>query len=183
MNEQNNHINDYQPDKLNDLLGKLRTMDSRNIRDLRRWQMIIGITAILFILLLIIHPMPIILIDLSSFLAFFIIYTVYYFKLNKMDYSIPVKQVLIKTRRTYRFLNPAFIMTSILIIPMIFGSVQILLDRYLTFNLSGCNSWCINIFISGVFYILLMIVAYVTWHAKYNEIIKEINHNLKELED
>lgn len=182
MPEQN--MNNYnETNDIGNLIGKLRTMDDKNLRELRRWQIIIGIMAIFYIFLWAIHPDTIILIDTTGLLVFFVVYTVYYFKLSRKDYSVPVKKLLLNTSKTYSFFNPVFLITALVAAPMVFGAVKVLFDRYFTAPDWNMAPLCFEIGVFGIFFSIVILIAYLVWHARYHEVMKEINQSLKELEE
>jgi len=184
MPEQNINMNNHtETNDIANLIDKLRIMDDKNLRELRRWQIILGIMAIFYIIICIIRPDTIVLVDTTGLLVFFVMYTVYFFKLSRKDYSIPVKQVLLNTKKAYRFVNPVFIISAIVAAPMIFGSIHTLFSRY--FNVPDWNiePLYFELSVFGIFFASVLIVAYVVWHARYHKVMMEINQNLKELEE
>jgi len=170
-------------DKLNSLIGKLKELDVKNLKEMRRWQVIVGITTLLLIILIIINPMPIIIIDASVLLFFFVVYTLYYFKLSRKDYSVPIKKVLQDTRKTYSFLNPVFILTAVAIIPMLYASVHVMLTRYTQLEIPGISMTELKIGATFLLYAIIITLAYVTWHARFGKIVRKIDQTLSELGD
>ena len=165
------------------LMDELKRFDNRNLLELRRWQILIGVISLFYLLLLVVHPVRVLIIDVSCLLLFFIIYTVYYRKLSKKDYSIPVKELLIRTRKTYSITNPVTLLSALVAAPMMFASVDVLFTRYIHVSLYGCSSLCLKLVVFSIFYWVVLLIAYVVWHARYHAIIRLIDQNLAELDE
>lgn len=180
MNETNKNISTAIND-VEELLGKLRKIESKNMQELFRWKIIIGILGTIIFLSVILDPNPVMIVDGLCLAGLFILYT-YSIRQYKMStLHLSVKELLLLKQKRARFFQPVTLAGVILSAPLIYNGISILFTRYLHINIQGCSNSCfINIFFA-LFFASVLLLAYFVWRRKTHPILISINKCLEDL--
>lgn len=166
---------------LEGLLEKLRKMESKNLRELRRWKIIISILGTIIISSVLLDPNPVMIIDGICLIGLFILYTYSIRRIRVKPFDLSVKELLQHKLKESRFLQPVTILAALLAAPLIYNGISILLTRYLNVKMHGCTTFCLTNMIFAVFFVLVILLAYLVWYRKYQPVINSIKQCLGEL--
>jgi len=180
MNEQGPD-NNAAGNNLEELLEKLRNMDSENIRELRRWKIIISILGSIILLSVLLDPNPMMIIEGISLTGLFILYTYSIRRLRLKPFDLSVKELLVHKRKESRFFQPVTFLAALFAAPLIYIGIHIVLTRYLQLEVEGCSTLCLVNALFAIFFVLVLLVAYLVWYRKYQPLIRSINRCLEEL--
>lgn len=170
-------------ERLDHLLEELRALDSRNLKEIRRWRVIMATIAIMYTILLLGKPSLLLSIEVICLYGFFIIYHFAAKEMSKKNFALPVKELLLNTRRRYSLFRPATLISAVLAVPLIYGGIDVFLRRYLHPDIPGLSEDGTIILVFVLFYLLVLLAAYFAWRYRYAAIRKEIDQNLRDLQE
>lgn len=179
----NNHnLHNRKGDELNDeltlLLSKIRSIDADNKTKHRSFIILYAILTVFYSFLIILHPNLKLLLITGGIILFLVVFTFNYLKTTSRDYSIPLKELLMEIRKTYRFVTPMFVLINIGALGLIFAGFDSLFNNYI--NLS--DSFYTVLISIGV-YLTALVIGYYTWKKRYASVIRHIDNCIKELEE
>lgn len=184
MNEPiNNHKADgtYMNGDLPSLMSKLRIIDKENMKQLRRFSRFLAILIVFYAVLMILNPVLYLGVIVGGFAGFLGIFLYSYHKARKKDYSLPVKQLLTETRKSYKLVTPVFLLINVFSFAIIYTSLHTAFSRYIPVHLFGLSFELSVLVITVIFYAVMLVIAYLVWRARYHNLIRQIDECLKEL--
>ena len=172
-----------QNDKLDMLLTEMRRMDENNLRESRRWRVIMAVCVMFYALLLIANPNGFILTEVICFYGLFMLHHFNVQKLRKKDFSLSVKQELMNTRKRFGFFRPVTLIAAVLAAPIIYGGIDVMFSRYIHASVFVYGDNFIVPIVFVLFFALVLLAAYLVWRNRYAEIQKKIDQSLEELSE
>jgi hypothetical protein len=168
---------------LPDLMNRLHTIDNENVAKLRRMSILFAVLIVLYLALIIAHPTINLIIITVSFTVFLAVFIYSFRKTRKRDYSLPVKQLLIESRKSYRLVTPEYLVINAAAYTLIVVSFRTLSTEYFSLNLWGLTGDLAVLVVTTLFYTIMLVIGYLVWRATYHKLIRQIDVCLKDLDE
>jgi hypothetical protein len=186
MNKQNNlkkEPNSNMEGEISILIKTLKSIDEKNLKTLKRFRIVFSFLLFFYLVLIVIHPVTNLIVIASGLIVFLLVFIYSYNKTLKKDYSLPLRELLIKTRKSYRLISPEYCIVNLAAIAILYSSMESVFTSYLKNSFHGVNENFLIMLLVLVIYVPSLVVAYFVWRAKYQKVIRQIDSCIKEFDE